>query len=100
MPGIVIAEERVDHIFREADGHFPEDTAVNREALIGTANRSGNYLGTDRFGNGWFAEVRADGTQIWVQVREGRIMNGGVNATPRDFDFAASSAFPGSGAMS
>jgi hypothetical protein len=100
MAGILIDEERIGHIFRKADGHFAEDTAVNRQVLIETASRRENFLGMDRFGNRWFAEVRADGTQTWVQVREGRITNGGVNTAPRVFEFADPSAFPLSGAVS
>jgi len=92
MTGIIIDEERAGHIFRDADGHLREDTPENRRILIATASRPANFLGADRFGNGWFAGRRADGTQIWVQVREGRITNGGVNVIPRDFSFAASSA--------
>jgi hypothetical protein len=91
---ILIDEERIGHIFRQADGHFAEGTALNRQALIGTASRPENFRGMDRFGNSWFAEVRADGAQICMQVREGRIMNGRVNMTPRALDFADPSAFP------
>jgi filamentous hemagglutinin len=82
MAGMTIDEDRVRHIFRDAEGHFVEDTSENRKALISTASRPENFLGTDRFGNEWWAERRDDG----AQVREGRIMNGGINTTPRNFD--------------
>src|SRR5580704_3577609 len=98
MPRIELHEGRTGHIFREADGHFSEDTAVNRQMLIETASRSENLLGGDRFGNEWFAEVRTDGTQIWAQVRDGKITNGGVNITPRDFDFTELPTLPVTGA--
>jgi hypothetical protein len=88
LPNVVIDEDRIDHIFREAEGHFPTDTTDNRRALIGTASRPGNFAGTDRFGNDWFSETRSDGTQIWVQVRESKITNGGVDMTPRNLDLA------------
>ena len=94
MAGIAIDEERAGHIFREADGHFGEDTVANRQVLIDAATQPENFLGVDRFGNGWFVEMRADGTQIWAQVRDGKITNGGVNMTPRAFDFADLSAAP------
>jgi len=59
---------------------------VNRQLLIEVASRPGNFVGTDRFGVDWFAEIRPDGTQVWVHVRARKITNGGVNLTPRRFD--------------
>jgi hypothetical protein len=88
MADVTIDERRVGHIFREAHGHFREDTPANRQALIEVASRAGNFLRRDRFGNDWFAELRADGTQLWTRVRGGKITNGGVNRTPRSFDRA------------
>jgi filamentous hemagglutinin len=60
MPAITIDERRTSHIFRDAEGHFREDTSVNRRALVQVANRPTNLVGTDRFGNSWFAETRTD----------------------------------------
>lgn len=88
MADVAIDERRVAHIFREADGHFHEGTPANRQALIGVASRERNFVGTDHFGNDWFAELRDDGTQLWTRVRAGKITNGGVNPTPRYFDLA------------
>ena len=85
MPGITIDESRVVHIFREADGHFREDTRANRRLLIEVASRGTNFLGTDRAGNDWYAENSADGTQLWVRACSGKIVNGGMNHSPRDF---------------
>ena len=79
---ITIDEKRAAHIFRNAEGHFPEDTELNRQTLIDVVNRASNFLGADRFGNAWFAEVRADGTQVWAQVRGSKIVNGGLNMSP------------------
>jgi filamentous hemagglutinin len=70
MPAITIDERRTSHIFRDPEGHFREDTSMNRRALVQVANRPTNLVGTDRFGNSWFAETRTDGTQVWAQVRE------------------------------
>ena len=81
---VTIDETRVGHIFRDAKGHFREDTAVNRQILIDVANRAENFLGTDRFGNLWFSTTRPDGTQVWVHVRGDTITNGGLNARPQD----------------
>jgi hypothetical protein len=83
MAGVTIDENRVRHIFRDAEGHFAEDTPENRRALISAVGNPENFLGTDRFGNEWWVERQNDGTQVWAQVREGRIMNGGINVTPR-----------------
>jgi filamentous hemagglutinin len=92
MPTITIDESRLGHIFREAAGHFREDNGVNRQTLIDVANQPANLLGTDRFGNAWFAEIGSDGTQIWAQVHDGKITNGGFNLTPRVFQLSPSTA--------
>jgi len=84
MPAITIDERRARHIFRNADGHFRQDTIVNRRILIEVASRPSNFRGRDRFGNNWFAETRADGSQVWVHVRGDQITNGGLNSTPQD----------------
>jgi hypothetical protein len=57
---ITIDESRVGHIFRDALGHFPDDTELSRQAMIDVANDPKNILGADHFGNTWA------GTQIWV----------------------------------
>ena len=84
MSAIPIDESRVSHIFRDADGHLHEDNEVNRRRLIEIAGKSANFLGTDSAGNDWYAEDLADGTQVWVRVRHGKIVNGGINQRPRD----------------
>ena len=96
---ITIDESRVDHIFREAEGHFREDTAVNRQTLLDVASRPSNLLGTDRFGNAWFAELGPNGTQIWAQVRDGKITNGGFNLARRVFHLFPSTSASHSGPM-
>jgi filamentous hemagglutinin len=62
------------------------DTPANRALLQGVGEDSGALLGADRFGNQWFARLNADGTQTWVQIRNGTIINGGMNQTPRPFN--------------
>jgi hypothetical protein len=80
---VTIDETRVGHIFRNAVGHFQDDTPANRQALIEVASQESNFLGTDAFGNDWFAEIRADGAQLWTRVRHGKITNGGINRPAR-----------------
>ena len=85
VPGVSIDERRIPHIFREANDNFREDTPANRQALIEVASNPANFVGSDRFGSAWFAEVRADGSQVWAQVHEGMIVNGGVNRSRHYF---------------
>jgi hypothetical protein len=59
-------EAQIRHIFRDAPGHLA-DTPANRAILQGLADDARALLGTDRFGNQWFARLNADGTQTWVQ---------------------------------
>lgn len=73
------------HVFRDAPGHIP-DTIANRTLLQTLANDRAAILGVDQFGNTWAARVAADGTQVWVQIRNGVIINGGVNRIARPFN--------------
>ena len=81
-----IHEPSAGHIFRNAPGHLVNDTPANRQLLVDTASNPSNLLGTDRFGNNWYAQTRPDGSQVWVSARNGEIRNGGVNPTPRPFN--------------
>lgn len=85
---ITIDERRAGHIFRDAEGHFQQGTAGNRQILIDVANQPRNFAGRDRYGNDWFMETRADRTQVWVHVRGDKITNGGLNSTPKEADLA------------
>ncbi len=76
---------QIKHIFRDAPGHLA-DTPANRKLLQGVADDASTALGTDKFGNVWSARTLDDGTQVWVQSRNGVIKNGGLNQTPRIFD--------------
>jgi hypothetical protein len=87
-PPISIDESRLRHIFRAADGHFPTDTTANRRLLLFVAGNPANRLGEDRFGAVWAAQTMRDGSQVWVQIWNGRIINGGVNPVPRIFEFS------------
>jgi RHS repeat-associated protein len=81
---ISFRQESEKHIFIEE--HGLENTADNRKLLLGLVNNKQNFLGTDKRGNDWFAHTRKNGTQIWAQVRNGQIFNGGMNPTARQYD--------------
>ncbi len=83
---IKINEKNAGHIFRNAEGHFVEDTAQNRVLLEHAANDKGNFLGLDKYGNEWYAEILDDESQVWVQVRNGEIRNGGVNNPAKTYN--------------
>ena len=89
MDAIILEQglnKRASHIFRNIEGHFSEDTPANRKILINTALNPDNYLGIDKWGNNWYAQTQGDDTQIWVQVRNGEIINGGFNDIPRPWN--------------
>jgi hypothetical protein len=73
---------QLQHIFRDATGHFAVDTAANR-ALLASTVQPGNFVGVDKYGNQIYAQQLSDGTEVWVEVRNGTIRNGGLNETPR-----------------
>ncbi|WP_008310590.1 hypothetical protein [Leptolyngbya sp. PCC 6406] len=71
------------HIFRQALGHFSEDTPAIRQLLIDTAMNPNYHLGQDKYKTDWYSQILPSGAQVWVQVRKGEIRNAGINATPR-----------------
>ena len=76
-----ICEANAGHIFRDAAGHFAEDTAANRQLLMQAAN-SANYVGTTN-GVATYRMLLPNGQQVWAEVYNGEITNGGVNNVPR-----------------
>lgn len=70
------------HIFREAEGHV-RDTPDNRKLLEEIANKWENYRGTDKYGNDWYVKKLEDGRQVWVEARNGKIFEGGINNEPK-----------------
>jgi hypothetical protein len=75
------------HIFRNATGHFVEDTAANR-ALIRSAIKPEHLRSTTTLKDGATLQryfwTLSNGKQAWAEVRNGsEITNGGLNATPR-----------------
>lgn len=78
-------DSQLKHIFAERDGHVP-DTPQNRKKLIELAKDQSKYLGKDKHGNSWHAEITGDGKQWWVRFREQTINEGGLNQYPRPWD--------------
>ncbi|MCW6511407.1 DUF1073 domain-containing protein [Lichenifustis flavocetrariae] len=78
-------QSQLKHISRNENGHLP-DTAANRQLLQDISSEDRYVLGHDSFGNTWSSKLMDNGTQVWVQVRNGRIINGGVNETPHEFN--------------
>ncbi len=76
---------QLKHIFRKKEGHI-EDTPQNRSLLETVANNKENYVGTDSYGTQWYSQTRADGSQVWVRVRDNIIQNGGINNPPKTWN--------------
>lgn len=79
------SDSKLKHIFRDAEGHLP-DTSENRRLLQETTKNPQNYLGKDKYGNDWYAATRKDGSQVWVQSRNGEIWDGGLNKQAREWN--------------
>ena len=78
-------ESELRHIFRQAEGHVT-DTPENRGLLLEVANDEKASLTPDQYGNEWSMKILPNGKQAWTQVRNGKIVNGGINAMPRNFN--------------
>lgn len=76
---------QVKHIFRNKPGHLT-DTPYHRQVLRDLANDSNHYKGKDANGNSWHVKIMKDGSQLWVQHRNGIIQNGGKNIKPRKWN--------------
>jgi RHS repeat-associated protein len=79
------SESQLGHIFRDAEGHLP-NTPENQQLLQDVANDAKSTLGTDKYGTTWSGRTLPDGTQVWTQTRNGQIVNGGLNQTPKVFN--------------
>lgn len=75
----------IKHIFRDAEGHI-SDTPQNRALLEAVSNNVENFLGIDKYGNEWYAEILEDGRQVWVETRNGNIFEGGINEIPKSWN--------------
>jgi len=78
-----IRKDKIPHIFEDRPGHL-SDTPANRNLLLDLASDPKNYFAKpDIYGNIWCEKILADGTQVWAQVFNGQIKNGGLNLTPK-----------------
>ena len=73
------------HIFRLARGHV-EDTTEHRALFLEVANDLDARLDCDQYGTEWATRELMDGRQVWVQIRGTKIVDAGVNLTPRRFN--------------
>ena len=71
---------QLDHIFRNK--HLINDTIDNRKLLLDTVS-SKFFQYTDEYGNNIFARTLNNGTEVWVEVFNGTIRNGGINLKPK-----------------
>jgi filamentous hemagglutinin len=78
-------DSQLKHIFRAQPGHLP-DTPENRQLLLDLANTPLYYRGTDKWGNRWYAQDNPDGSQLWVEIYNGVIGDGGLNQQPQPWD--------------
>ena len=54
--------------------------------ILDTVNDKKNYLGTDMYGNDWYAKNLRDGSQIWVKAHNTTISDAGKNGMLRKFN--------------
>lgn len=80
-----VNDSQVKHLFRREENHVL-DTPENRELFLRVCNDEKYYLGTDRYGKRWYAQMLPDGRQVWVCTRDGIIQNCGINDVPRSWD--------------
>lgn len=78
-------DAQIKHIFSGKEGHL-EDTPSNRKLLTDLANDKDKFIGIDKYGNFWNAEIKSDGKQNWVRYQNGTINEGGQNQVPRQWD--------------
>jgi hypothetical protein len=76
----------VSHIFRSARGHLSQDTPENRDLIRSAIDpvhlRQSITLPGGTTLQKYFKDL-PDGTQVWVEVRNDQITNGGLNDVPR-----------------
>ena len=76
---------QLSHFFGDREGHLT-DTPSNRKILTDLANDATKFVGTDKYGNSWNAEITNEGAQNWVRYRDGTINEGGRNKVARNWN--------------
>jgi hypothetical protein len=74
-------DSQTKHIFRDAEGHL-SDTTANRQLLTDTV-KSKNFSHSKGSGVDVYKKLLSDGRQVWVEIRNGVIQNGGINNVPK-----------------
>jgi hypothetical protein len=60
------------------NGHLYQNNSINRDLIQTTARSRDNYLGRcPNNGHGWYHKILENGHQLWAEVRNGIIINGG-----------------------
>ena len=78
-------DSQIKHIFRKKPGHLSE-TPEHRKLSKDVADDPTNLLGSDKYGNTWFAKTLPDGRQVWVRTRNDVINKGGINDIPKTYN--------------
>jgi putative RHS repeat-associated core domain protein len=65
-------DAQIKHIFSGKEGNL-KDTPSNRKLLTDLANNKEKFIGTDKYGNLWNAEINSDGKQNRVRYQNGTI---------------------------
>jgi hypothetical protein len=68
-PG-TFTDNTASHTFLDKLGHVAEDTPENRSLFENLTSQSKNFVGTDSFGNHWFAQTEDAGSQLWARARD------------------------------
>ena len=85
-PNPILSVDDIPHIFQERIGHLP-DTPDNRSLIMELTSDPKNYFEhPDSRGNMWCEKILSDGSQLWAEVRNGKIRNGGQNSSPKKWD--------------
>jgi hypothetical protein len=77
------AGKEANHIFSGKPGKL-SDTPSNRSKIEGLANDESSFLGTDKYGKGWYAKTQPDGTQLYAYTHNGIVKGAGTNSPPKD----------------
>lgn len=79
---IEFLKDKIPHIFENRSGHLI-NTPENQQLLLDLASDPKNYFAKpDCRGSIWCEKILDDGRQLWAQVYDGQIRNGGINPVP------------------